>query len=725
MKKIVEVPNVNAAVVTAAADDTLEPPLTPKSAARKKSSKRSGASTSKKVAATPATTSAATTPDVTAQQQQPQPTLIPNGGSKLKQTSKETHPKRKPTVSGEHLAEKENGKPSAQDQVQDQVEDEPKNTKPELSTTNTTTTPIATNGGSVADASDNPLNQSAGAEDLGVAEKNKDRGRAGALSAAGVVSTTVAAAATATATTTAAAPKNKFMGRMVATFRGRKPAAANSSPAAGEKPLLQSSGGASGATGSGGGMEFDELAMKKAKQAARNVAPTVELSAIEDLPKELARLVTGAKIPDEKAKENFEILLNCLHFLTKHCFVYRPVAGRPGTVDSGHHHPMLASTDSSQQSETSALSRAALGGGVGEVAAADSATTPPKEPSIVVAGSKEGEGETPAAPAPPAAADSARVIYIGGPKGKKKRKKNPSTVPPESELLSNADVKRCYRIMEAVGQGGFGRVHAAKNMRAKGRVAIKKMPHVEERDKQRNLKEVNFLRVMEHSNLVKYDCAFLMKDEIWVVMEFMEGGTLTEAIKGYGFEEKHIAYAAREMLRGIQFMHSRKFLHRDLKSANIMMTTQGEVKLIDFGLCLDLQEEPRPSHMVGSPFWMPPEMIKRKVYGPAVDIYSFAICILELANGQPPHRKSALKAMFIAGTTGHLESPFQKESLWSPEFKDFITSCLAVNPKERATAAQLLHHPFLDKAETRRGMKKLLQHIFLANTFEDMSIAGF
>ena len=95
------------------------------------------------------------------------------------------------------------------------------------------------------------------------------------------------------------------------------------------------------------------------------------------------------------------------------------------------------------------------------------------------------------------------------------------------------------------------------------------------------------------------------------------------------------------------------------------MTTQGDVKLstvysflffvykkfliffssltVDFGLCVDLNEEKDPEHMVGSPFWMPPEMIKRQVYGPAVDIWSFAICVLELANGQPPNRRSALK----------------------------------------------------------------------------------
>jgi len=203
----------------------------------------------------------------------------------------------------------------------------------------------------------------------------------------------------------------------------------------------------------------------------------------------------------------------------------------------------------------------------------------------------------------------------------------------------------------------------------------------------------------------------------------MEGGTLTEALKGFNFEEKHIAFAAKEMLKGMRYLHGRNLVHRDLKSGNIMMTTQGDVKLIDFGLCVDLAEDEQPEHMVGSPFWMPPEMIQRRPYGPAVDIWSFAICLLELANGQPPNRKSALKAMFVAGTTGY-EQPFNKPDHWSSPFKDFISKCLEMDPQDRATADDLLRHTFLDKADTKKGMKKILSHIFLQNTIDMMNLGG-
>jgi len=228
---------------------------------------------------------------------------------------------------------------------------------------------------------------------------------------------------------------------------------------------------------------------------------------------------------------------------------------------------------------------------------------------------------------------------------------------------------------------------------------------------------------VDHPCIVKYHCAYEMKDEVWMVMEFMEGGTLTEALKGFNFEEKHIAFAAKEMLKGIKYLHGRNLVHRDLKSGNIMMTTQGDVKLIDFGLCVDLNEEKEPEHMVGSPFWMPPEMIKRQIYAHSVDIWSFAICLLELANGQPPNRRSALKAMFVAGTVGYPQ-PFNKPEHWSSNFKDFISRCLEMDPAQRATSDELLKHPFLEKADTKKGMKKILSHIFLQNTIDMMNLGG-
>lgn len=116
----------------------------------------------------------------------------------------------------------------------------------------------------------------------------------------------------------------------------------------------------------------------------------------------------------------------------------------------------------------------------------------------------------------------------------------------------------------------------------------------------------------------------------------------------------------------------------------------------------------RVTHMVGSPFWMPPEMIQKVPHGLPTDLWSFGITLMELANGHPPHRRASIKAMFVAATVGYPQ-PFEEPERWSPEFGDFLSRCLRVNADERATAKELHTppHPFLAKAATRDQMKVL------------------
>jgi serine/threonine protein kinase len=178
--------------------------------------------------------------------------------------------------------------------------------------------------------------------------------------------------------------------------------------------------------------------------------------------------------------------------------------------------------------------------------------------------------------------------------------------------------------MEFSGKGGFGRVFGAKDMTTKKRVAIKKLPHVTEKDKRNNWCEIGFLATCQHPNIVRFLSAWEMEDEVWIVMEFLDGGTLHEAIKVHQFSERHIAYIAREVLQALHYLHSNKLVHRDLKSANVMMSVDGEIKLIDFGLCADISEGER-TQMVGSPFWMPPEMIRREPHGCPVHYFPLHI----------------------------------------------------------------------------------------------------
>lgn len=284
------------------------------------------------------------------------------------------------------------------------------------------------------------------------------------------------------------------------------------------------------------------------------------------------------------------------------------------------------------------------------------------------------------------------------------------------ELITDAgEFKKLYKDMEELGKGGFGSVFQARSTKDKKKlVAIKRMAHKTKKHKAANFHEAAILSFINHPNIVKYFTCHEIKEELWVVMELMEGGTFEDAAKAWHFSEANIAYIARELLKGIAYLHSNQLAHRDLKSANIMMSVRGEVKIIDLGLCADMSVG-FPTHMVGSPFWMPPEMIQCKPHNYAVDIWSFAISLLEIANQRPPMIESAVKAMFTVGTEGVTEM-FLEEKKWSNEFKDFLRLCLKVDPEERATAPDLLNHSFIKKADSRANMENILRRIFLSNS---------
>eukprot|EP01104_Vermistella_antarctica_P005921 TRINITY_DN16668_c0_g1_i1.p1 TRINITY_DN16668_c0_g1~~TRINITY_DN16668_c0_g1_i1.p1 ORF type:complete len:269 (+),score=72.09 TRINITY_DN16668_c0_g1_i1:84-809(+) len=236
--------------------------------------------------------------------------------------------------------------------------------------------------------------------------------------------------------------------------------------------------------------------------------------------------------------------------------------------------------------------------------------------------------------------------------------------------------------------------------------------------------ELAVLTFLEHKCIVKYlNKAYIVNgNEVWSVMEYMEGGTIADARSAYRMKEEQIAFVALQMLRALRYLHTMQIVHRDLKSSNVMMTIDGHVKLIDFGLACDLEDkEEGVAHTVGSPYWMAPEVIKGQPASYPVDIWSFGICLLELANGIPPYHGNGLKAMFMNATVG-VEKPFEHPAKWSPLFHDFIQQCLRLEPSERKTAKELARHDFCKKATSRSAMSGVLTSMFLKKTMDLFNI---
>lgn len=154
-----------------------------------------------------------------------------------------------------------------------------------------------------------------------------------------------------------------------------------------------------------------------------------------------------------------------------------------------------------------------------------------------------------------------------------------------------------------------------------------------------------------------------------MVVEFLDGGCLTELIYNYftKIDEDVIAYICREILLGLDFMHKKNKVHRDLKSDNILVNKEGDIKIADFGFATQLTaERQHRKSVVGTPAWMAPELILKKDYDEKVDIWSVGIIALELADGEPPYlRIPPLKAMYMISTQppARLEDPRHSNEL--------------------------------------------------------------
>uniref|UniRef100_A0A7N5K2R1 non-specific serine/threonine protein kinase n=1 Tax=Ailuropoda melanoleuca TaxID=9646 RepID=A0A7N5K2R1_AILME len=162
--------------------------------------------------------------------------------------------------------------------------------------------------------------------------------------------------------------------------------------------------------------------------------------------------------------------------------------------------------------------------------------------------------------------------------------------------------------------------------------------------------------------------------------------------------EEQIAAVCLAVLQALSVLHAQGVIHRDIKSDSILLTHDGRVKLSDFGFCAQVSKEvPRRKSLVGTPYWMAPELISRLPYGPEVDIWSLGVMVIEMVDGEPPYfNEPPLKAMKMI--RDNLPPRLKNLHKVSPSLKGFLDRLLVRDPAQRATAAELLKHPFLAKA---------------------------
>lgn len=236
------------------------------------------------------------------------------------------------------------------------------------------------------------------------------------------------------------------------------------------------------------------------------------------------------------------------------------------------------------------------------------------------------------------------------------------------------------------------------------------------------IQETNLMAQMKHPNIIGFYGAYRVGQMLWILMEYMTGGSLTNIATYCECQEPHIAYFAREVLKSLQYMHSENKIHRDIKTDNVLLTAEGEVKLADFGYAAQLgnSNEFRKS-IVGTPYWMSPELIKATPYSFSVDIWSLGILCRELAEGEPPYVDiPPMKALYFIMSQGI--PPISNKETRTSNFLDFLDSCLQPDPKTRPSATELLQHPFIKTACEVKYIPPLLslaQQIAAEDDFEE------
>lgn len=261
-----------------------------------------------------------------------------------------------------------------------------------------------------------------------------------------------------------------------------------------------------------------------------------------------------------------------------------------------------------------------------------------------------------------------------------------------------------------IGEGISGVVFHCIDTSNNQEVAMKEIPI---KEGVINTQEISIMKTLHHPNIINFLGCYEYCDYLYIAMEFMDRNNLTTLLDFFPetcMSERHIAYVLRETNNALKYLHSMHRIHRDIKSDNILLNHRGEVKLADFGISVQLtMKKAKRNTVVGTPYWMAPEVIKGRDYGTNVDVWSLGIMCREMMEGVPPYiNEPPLRALFHISTVG---VPPVSYGDFSEPLIAFVNRCLIVDPTQRPETHELVDDPFLNHACTREDFIGFIERI--------------
>ncbi|GAM19419.1 hypothetical protein SAMD00019534_025940 [Acytostelium subglobosum LB1] len=268
------------------------------------------------------------------------------------------------------------------------------------------------------------------------------------------------------------------------------------------------------------------------------------------------------------------------------------------------------------------------------------------------------------------------------------------------------NMDQVFLFQELLGTGSFGTVHRALHRDNNFELAVKVIPL---KDSESIEKEITILKKCKNNNIVSYFGCCNSGDKLWILMDYCSMGSIRDMIEltEKTLTEKQISAIVSQALKGLTYLHANQIIHRDIKAANILLNEDSIVKLADFGVSAQLEDElSKSTEFIGTPLWMPPEIIQKKPYDNRCDIWSLGISIIEMAEGFPPYYQMApTRAMLMIPNKN--PPTLTKPHHFSKELNDLIACCCQKDPAKRPSAMELLSHPFIVQHSTSGSIESL------------------